>query len=172
VSHLIQNIDLVPTLLDAAGVPIPDAVEGRSFWPLLVGQVYQPHEALVIERNHHGDYDPMRAVRTPRYHYIRNFEPAGGVPWLKHKNYLYPDFADWYEQFDPPPGSPRRSEELYDIVSDPYEFVDLSTDPDHAEIRRELAAYLEQWQRETDDPLLYGPIPDRLNPIPAQEVEA
>lgn len=89
---LLTNIDYCPTLLEAAGAPIPPMIQGRSFWPLLVGGAYLPHDAVVTERHYHGgnagpqpppgaivppgashtDYDPMRSVRTPRFHYIRN----------------------------------------------------------------------------------------------------
>ncbi|MGC9346785.1 MAG: sulfatase family protein, partial [Anaerolineae bacterium] len=170
ISHLIQNIDIAPTLLDAAGLPIPEVLQGRSFWSLLTGERYTPHDAIVIERNHHGDYDPMRAVRTPRYHYIRNFAPPPRKTWLQSTTYLYSDFEPWYGQFDPLPGAPRPEEELFDVVGDPYEYVNLADDPEYAAVRRELAAYLSDWQVETDDLLLYGPIPDKLNPWPEEEV--
>lgn len=76
VDHLIPNIDFLPTLLEAADVTIPEHLDGRSFWPLLTGQPYQPNERIFIERNFHGErddierpdfvdfYDPQRAVRT------------------------------------------------------------------------------------------------------------
>jgi arylsulfatase A-like enzyme len=167
VPHLIQNIDVTPTLLEAAGVSIPAAIQGRSFWPLLVGEAYEPHEAIVIERNHHGDYDPARAVRTPRYHYIRNVTPPPRKTWLTSTTYLYEDFASWYEPFDPPPGAPRPEEELFDVANDPYEYVNLADDPDYAAVRASLADTLDRWQVAVDDPLLYGSIPDKLHSWPA-----
>ncbi len=63
---------------------------------------------------------------------------------------------------------PASAEELYDIVADPYERVNLVDKL--PEVRAELAAYLEAWQRETQDPLLLGPIPDKLNGWPDKEV--
>lgn len=80
-SELIQNIDIAPTILEATGVPIPATMQGKSFWPLLTGGSHEAHEAIVIERNWHGDYDPMRAVRTKRFHYIRNFGDAPKKAW-------------------------------------------------------------------------------------------
>lgn len=49
VPQLIQNIDVTPTLLEAAGLPHPEAVQGRSFWPLVTGQPYRPHERIFLE---------------------------------------------------------------------------------------------------------------------------
>ena len=36
--HMVQNIDFAPTMLDFAGVPIPESMQGRSFRPLLEGR--------------------------------------------------------------------------------------------------------------------------------------
>ncbi len=73
-----------------------------------MGEPYTPHDAIVIERNYHGDYDPARAVRTQRYHYIRNFAPPPRKSWLRSKVYLYADFAPWFSAFDPPPDTRVR----------------------------------------------------------------
>jgi arylsulfatase A-like enzyme len=38
VAPMVQHLDLAPTLLDAVGLPVPAAMEGRTFWPLLTGE--------------------------------------------------------------------------------------------------------------------------------------
>jgi arylsulfatase A-like enzyme len=43
-SHLISNIDIAPTLLEIAGAPIPDVVQGKSFMPILDGSFREPPE--------------------------------------------------------------------------------------------------------------------------------
>ena len=66
VGNLMQNIDYVPTFLDAAGADTPDDIQGQSFWPLTGGD-YTPKEMIFSERNWHGpSNDPMRSVRTAR----------------------------------------------------------------------------------------------------------
>jgi hypothetical protein len=46
----------------------------------------------------------------------------------------------------------RPAEELYDIVNDPYETVNLVYDSDYREILDELRGQQEKWSRETNDP--------------------
>ena len=82
VEHLVQNIDYVPTFLEAVGAEIPEDIQGQSFWPLLMGNDYTPKERIFAERNWHGpSNDPMRSVRTERYHLIKNFDTLLKTPW-------------------------------------------------------------------------------------------
>lgn len=168
VDDLIQTVDIAPTLLEAVGVDVPARMDGRSFWPRLTGGEYRPHDMIFTERNYHGGFDPMRAVRTPRFHYIRNFGDDVNWQWLPGEVDRFNDrFSTWYNELWPPLTRPRPREELYDIVADPHETRNLVPDPAYARIRRELAAAVNQWMIASNDPLLRGPIPDRLHPHPA-----
>ncbi|MCC7205257.1 MAG: sulfatase [Phycisphaeraceae bacterium] len=167
VDDLIQTVDIAPTLLEAVGVEAPAGMDGRSFWPRLTGEAYRPHEMIFTERNYHGGFDPMRAVRTRRYHYIRNFADAPKWQWLPGEVERFNDrFEAWYNDLWPPLSKPRPAEELYDVMADPHETRNLAGDAALADVRRELAAALHRWMVETNDPLLQGPIPDRLHPHP------
>jgi arylsulfatase A-like enzyme len=121
-----------------------------------VGSEYLPHEALFIERNDHGGWDPMRAVRTPRYHYIRNFGAPPRRPWTTNASLKYNIFAAWYSRWQPEPGDPRPAEELFDIENDPQEYINLADKPAYADIKSELAVRLDEWMKSTADPLLAG----------------
>jgi arylsulfatase A-like enzyme len=169
VPEVIQNIDIAPTLLEAADMPVPESMQGKSFWSRLTGGAYTSHEAIVLERNWHGDYDPMRAVRTPRYHYIRNFAEHPRRAWLPDEMPVTEAAleGDRYHVW-PPPVHPRGEEELFDIVNDPNERVDLASDPEYEDIKQKMSSFLDRWMTETDDPLLQGPIPDMLHPSPNQ----
>jgi N-sulfoglucosamine sulfohydrolase len=168
VDELIQTIDIAPTLLDAVGVAVPAEMDGRSFWPRVTGGDWRPHEMIFTERNYHGGYDPMRAVRTPRYHYLRNFSDDVKWQWLPREvDRFNDDFATWYNELWPPLTLPRPREELYDILADAHETRNLAGDPAFDHVRRQLAAALDRWMIASDDPLLRGPIPDRLHPHPA-----
>lgn len=175
VEHLIQNIDFAPTLLEAAGVPRPEELQGRSFWPLLDGGDYGPHDAVFIERNFHGErpfpgadraidlFDPIRAVRTPEYHYIRWFRPEIRPRYLLlGEEPLDPEtVGQRFECATPPTGRPRNAEELYDIRHDPLEFVNVADRPEYREVKADLSQRLEDWMVRTDDFMPDGPVPER-----------
>ena len=157
VDDLIPNIDYAPTVLDLAGLPIPDDMNGRSFVPLLLDDAsYQPHDALFIERNFHGPFDPVRCVRTRDYHYMRNYHPEA-IDYYPLPFELPANYRD--EDKDNLPLKPRPEEELYHVNTDPMEFFNLAQRPEFASVREELAGRMEQWMRETDDFMLRGEIP-------------
>src|SRR5690606_33339759 len=68
------NIDLAPTILNIAGVPIPDDIQGQSFLPLLKGQEPSLHDAVYY---HYYEYpEPHRVmphfgVRSEQYKLVR-----------------------------------------------------------------------------------------------------
>ncbi|MDH7571731.1 MAG: sulfatase, partial [Armatimonadota bacterium] len=110
---------------------------------------------LFGEVNYHAAYEPMRSVRTDRYHYIRRFD--GRDRWVlpniddtPTKEYL---LAQGFAH------EPREAEMLYDVVMDPDESNNLVHRPALAHVLGELRTRLERWMRETNDPLLAGNVP-------------
>jgi len=147
--ELLSNIDLMPTLLEAVGVPVPPSVQGRSFHGLLSGRGYEPNDIVFSEKNFHNHSDPMRAVRTSRYKYLRSFtdQPKLLLPFDIERSIaaktLRPDAQE-----------PRPREELYDLHQDPNEEINLIDNPALASVREDLARRLEQWMKDTRDPVL------------------
>jgi len=75
VTQMVQNIDLAPTFLEAAGVPVPaDArFDGRSFWPLLQGRAAPWRDHVLYEYHWEWNFPATPstfAIRTERYKYI------------------------------------------------------------------------------------------------------
>jgi arylsulfatase A-like enzyme len=71
--EFVSLIDLMPTFLELAGVEVPDAVDGRSLWPLLSGEADSWREAVFAE--YHGDEFGLysqRMVRADRYKFVYN----------------------------------------------------------------------------------------------------
>ncbi|MEQ8673590.1 MAG: sulfatase [Aggregatilineales bacterium] len=164
IDDLIPNIDLVPTILEAAGVTIPDSIQGRSFWKKLIGETYSPHDYIITERNWHDSFDPMRAVRTKQYHYIRNFDRTAKKAWLPHDvPTMNESYSYWYTELWPPLELERPQEELYDTFADPEEINNLADNDAYHSRKSELSTILDQWMQDTDDPILKGAIPDKLN---------
>ena len=161
-NELISNVDIVPTILEAVGSGTGHGLQGRSFWPLLTAGNYRERDRIFAERTFHTSYDPVRCVRTSRYKYIRNFESvrpdwyySEGVE--RHRTVLGVRHSSRIMRESDPKGRPW--EELYDLDSDPLEIDNLAGRSEHHEPCRELARALFRWMRDTDDPLLQGPIP-------------
>ncbi len=103
IRELVSLIDLPPTLLDAAGLPVPSEMQGRSFVPLTKGDHENWPEEVFIQIS---ESQVGRAVRTQRWKY----------------SVVAPDKVGWAD-----PGSDHYTEEyLYDLLADPYELVNLA----------------------------------------------
>lgn len=160
-SQLVSHVDVMPTLLELTGVDRPDALQGTSLAPWLLGGPATPREEIHAEKNWHDpdQYDPMRCVRTERYKYIRNFEPRPMTP-LSGDLAASPSAAsltDWDRE-------PRPEVQLFDLHEDPVERTNLAGQSAVAEVERDLADRLERWRESTQDPLLHGPIPPPRQP--------
>jgi N-sulfoglucosamine sulfohydrolase len=151
---LVSHLDIYPTLCDLAGVPTPGFAQGTSLLPLMGGEVDRLHDEIFAEATFHAAYEPQRAIRTERWKYIRRFGDRT-TPVLANTDdspskdlLLRNGWADLHV----------APEQLYDLLLDPNEGANLVGDADHAAVRADLSARLEAWMRETDDPILDGPI--------------
>ena len=86
VTDMVSTIDLAPTVLEAAGVPLPEGMDGRSLWPSLaskkIGKTDPSRRFVITGRERHvadaraGDLPyPQRALRTEDYLFLINFAP-------------------------------------------------------------------------------------------------
>jgi N-sulfoglucosamine sulfohydrolase len=152
--EMLSNVDLVPTMLDGLGLPLPPNVHGESFWPLLKGAPYLPRADIFAEKTFHTAYEPMRAVRTATHKYIVNFEvsTAVDVPADVRMSPIYPRLTPEFSR-------ERAHIELYALTMDPWEQINFAGQPDIIEVETTLRHRLLQWMREFQDPLLDGPVP-------------
>jgi arylsulfatase A-like enzyme len=100
----------------------------------------------------------MRAIRTRRFKYIRNFETAFlvEVPGDVQQGMIFRHHTSLYSGAEHPPV------ELYDLEADPLEQHNLAgAEPLH-EVESRLDSQLRTWMERTDDPLLRGPVPSPL----------
>ncbi|MGD9497039.1 MAG: sulfatase [Armatimonadota bacterium] len=153
--ELLSNCDLLPTLLELAGAPVPPQVEGRSFLGLLDASDYEPRGHVFCEMTWHDQYNPMRGIRTPRYKYIRNFGRRPLV-YMPADIYVAPAGEEMKEDFY---NQVRPEEELYDLQSDHLELHNLIDDPAYQDVAWQLRTRVYNWMVETNDPLLYGDYP-------------
>lgn len=151
-------VDIMPTVLDAAGIKPPD-MAGRSLRPVLGGDVPDDWRKLLFtEYTAHAPehFAPRRTVRDERFKLIHNLLPdhPNPVPYQGSTrpgrgNQLDPAFEAAYRTMEKPP-----EWELYDLVSDPFELTNLIDEPAKQEEFVRLKAGLLAWREETNDPLL------------------
>lgn len=115
-SHLVQNLDFAETMLDMAGIEIPDDMQGKSMVPLLRGDKSIWRQALYY---HYYEYPGIHAVkrhigtRTDRYKLI----------------HFYDDIDEW---------------EMYDLAKDPDEMQNIYGRSEYADTQDELHEILMQ----------------------------
>ena len=156
--ELVSFIDLAPTVLALAGVPIPTHLQGR----VLAGPHAAPAPDLVFAARDRMDieYDMMRSVRDRRFLYIRNFAPE--LPYAGHIIYRNQSaiMQEWFRlQAERKLTGPaalwmrtqRPAEELYDTIDDPHQIRDLSADPKHGATLVRLRSALTEWMGRTGD---------------------
>jgi uncharacterized sulfatase len=100
IDDFVSHRDFAPTFLEAAGLPIPADMTGRSLMPILdskeSGQIdpTRDHAVFGIERHFPGSRPdgagyPIRAIRTADYLYVRNLTPDA-TPVGDHPGLAWP----------------------------------------------------------------------------------
>ncbi|MFL0448053.1 sulfatase [Corynebacterium xerosis] len=145
---LFSGVDLVPTLLELLGQPVPDEVQGVSHAEAIAAAAPSkaPRSAVFAVKDYHDSYDPIRAIRTADFSYIENHAPR---PRLE----LPLDIADSRSgrALQGAHLLPRSRYELYDLRFDPGETVNRADHPGYEEVRGLLAERLARWRAEVRD---------------------
>ncbi len=158
---LVSGIDIAPTLLGLAGiVPPPGSMQGRD----VLAPDAKPREYIFAARDRMDiAIDRMRAVRTKKYKYIRNYLPA--IPYMQKNPYKEANYPTWnlvkesYKQGKLSPtqalfAAPEKPiEELYDLHSDPDEVNNLAKNPAYEPILSELRPLVDHFV-DTNDKLV------------------
>lgn len=153
VEPMVTHLDLFPTVCELLGKVAPDRLEGRSLVGLARGSVDTLHEFTFSEQTYHGGLEPLRAVRSERYKYIRRHFDTG--PQMRHDGpaAVLMEGMGWYDRA-------LGREEFYDLYLDPLEACNRAADPACAEEKERHARALDEWMRRTGDPFLDGRFPD------------
>jgi len=105
-TQMVQNLDFAQTFLDAAGVDVPDDMQGESLVPLLKGETENFRDAAYY---HYYEYPSVHMVKR---HY--------GIITEEYKlMHFYYDVDEW---------------ELYDRKKDVNEMINVYDDPEYAEV--------------------------------------
>ena len=126
ISQLVSQVDLMPTLLEAAGVTAPAGIQGHSWLPLLDRRTENWRDEVYFEMS---EYVTGRGLRTPQYTYA---VMAPRIPGWKAV-----PAADKYVEYI-----------LYDNYADPYQHVNLAGrngyQPILSDLRRRLLARIQE----------------------------
>jgi arylsulfatase A-like enzyme len=104
ISDMVLNVDLAPTILELAGIKIPDLIHGESLIPVVNGSDKKKRSSIFCEHLMNNPKIPnSEGIRTEKWKFIR---------YPKHPEYI----------------------ELYDLENDPWEEHNLATLPNYKKI--------------------------------------
>ena len=173
VEDFVNVRDFAPTWLELCGVAVPESMTGRRFAAALLsaksGWFDASRNRMVVGKERHdlgrpGDVGyPVRAIRTPEWLYVRNFEPErwpAGNPETGYRNvddgptkaFLLSRFDRFYKLSF----GKRTAEELYRVASDSDCMDNLAGKTEHAGLMATLRAEMEESLRKDGDPRMSG----------------
>ncbi|MEM7374827.1 MAG: sulfatase [Bacteroidota bacterium] len=140
--HMVMNIDLAPTILDYAGITVPQQMQGESLKPLLAGKIDSWRETI-----YYSYYENSWTLRnftqadlsdsTFQFFTAHRIGPHRGIRSDRHKLIEYYSTEDYWEFFD--------------LVRDPHELNNLYADPKYKEVIVDMTARLRELQRQYKD---------------------
>lgn len=164
-NDMVTQIDVLPTSLAFAGIPIPQTMQGKNIF----SENYKPQKYVFSFRDRCDETTEIsRSVRSDRYKYIRNFlsyrphaqrnQYKDGKKISIHMRELYNEgkLNELQSRFYKPT---RPAEELYDLENDPYEINNLAGTAKHKSKLESMRSALYKRMSETNDP---GLIPEPI----------
>jgi len=131
---LVSNLDVLPTIMDYAGLDVPEALPGQSLRPLIEDADREQDRTFVVTETTFGGWNRNygvhgRMLRTDRFKYI-----------VYNKG--------------------KHREQLFDMKNDPGEMVNLANRDQYRDVLRNHRDLLRGWIRKTDDAVDYVPEAD------------
>lgn len=158
---MVQSVDWLPTLLEAAGGKSPEGIDGRSALHVLTGQVRRHADEVFGAHTTRGiiagsDCYPIRSIRTRARKLILNLNHPARFHCVVQNT---PYWAEWMERSRLDETArritaryeTRPAVEFYDLARDPFEQHNLAGRPEcQSEIER-LTARLRSWMGQQGD---------------------
>lgn len=143
----VEQVDLMPSLLDLMGIEVPFGVQGRSALPYLRGESAEHKREVFAEicppwlYNPHATYQDFVADWEANHEGLPSFNvPGDYTKSIRDAHYRY----CWYG---------TGEEELYDKAADPHELHNVADEPAHAAAKLRMKLRLLEWHALTEDPL-------------------
>lgn len=157
--HMISEVDIFPTFLEAAGIKIDQKLDGRSILSLLKGGKQEGRDFVIGEIDYKigGKATPIRSYGDKKYRYIFNpWSPTGDAYRNNNEGQInkdieknHPEYIRFVEFF-----RHRVLEEFYDVQKDPDGVDNLINDPKYKDEIEQHRNALKQWMKEKNDPVL------------------
>ena len=172
VDGFVSFIDFGPTVLNLAGVDVPETMDGKPFLGegVTAGDLDRRDEAFGYADRFDEKYDLVRTFRKGKYKYIRNYQPFNFDGLFNDYRYKMLAYREWRAMYQAGELNavqsqffePREAEALYDIEKDPHETNNLADDPKSASVLRDLRQRLTNQVKEISD-LSFLPEPAMLS---------
>lgn len=137
---LIETVDLLPTLFELAGLPVPYLTQGRSLVPLITGdgRSWEPRTAVFSE-------NVIPEVITHNKSDFA-FEKGKGIKGTRHPDAKMVRTRQWKYNY-----YPDGFAELYNVERDPGERINLHGDPAYAAVEATMKDHLLKWLCTADE---------------------
>jgi len=159
--HMVAEVDLFATFLEATGIQIDEQLDGKSMMALIKGKSEKGWDYHFGEIDYKigGKATPMRSVDDKRFRYI--FNPwhitghryansnEGEILKTLENDPEYKEYQDWVKMY-----RHRVPEELYDVANDPDATNNLINNPKYKKELERLQKVLRNWMLEKKDPAL------------------
>lgn len=165
VDGFVSFIDFGPTLLKLAGIEVPEGMDGNPMFGegISADDLNKRDVTFGYADRFDEKYDMVRTVRKGDLKYVRSYQPFNFDGLFNRYRYKMLAYQEWREMYDAGELNetqrrffePRDPEELYDVVKDPYQTVNLAKDPEYANSIKELRAELDGWLRSMPDLAFY-----------------
>ena len=159
-------VDLAPTVLQLANIPLPDYLQGIS----ILDKKTKPRKYLVTASDRFdGQVDRIRSIKTKRFKFIKNYNVSlphaldvnyrKKMPMMRRlmvlseKGLLDKNAQRWFD-------TPKAEIEFYDLQKDPFELNNLAEEASYSKKLRKFNSLLEDWMINTRD----------LGGLPEQEI--
>jgi arylsulfatase A-like enzyme len=156
-NDMISMLDISATILDIAGVPLPEYLDGHP----ILGERSEKRDQVFAARDQMNEVtDHIRCVRTKDFKYIRNYTPENGYyecHYVQQHRPMLPTILMLDSQGKLTESQKlilkRRKprEELYDLHADPHEVNNLAQSSEHQTTLKKLRTLLDEWISDTQD---------------------
>ncbi|MGQ9760974.1 MAG: sulfatase-like hydrolase/transferase [Thermogutta sp.] len=154
INGIVEFVDLGPTVLNLAGLPIPSQMDGRPFLgPGVTLETLEKRDTAFGYADRFDEkYDLVRFLRKGKFTYWRSYQPFNFDGLYNEYRYKQAAYRQWWDLFQKGQLNvtqraffePRPPECLFDLEKNPHETHNLAGDPAYAEVLLDMRRTLQE----------------------------